>query len=56
MDENSKANAAPAPEEKAQELTPEELNKVAGGGASPTQPNEAGWVELNSFSYQKIQY
>lgn len=55
MDENSKVDASQTPEEKAEELTPEELNKVAGGsglptGQIPTQKPES-WIEINSFQW-----
>jgi hypothetical protein len=51
MDEDSKSNA---PEE-AQELTPEELNKVSGGAGTPgseisTEGHEK-WIEVGSFSW-----
>jgi hypothetical protein len=56
MDENSKSNANETPEEKATELTPEELNKVAGGAGQPllvpaVQQHEEGWIEVNSFQW-----
>ena len=44
MDETSKTETNQAPEDKAQELTPEELSQVAGGG-----PGHGGWIGIDSF-------
>jgi hypothetical protein len=43
MDENPN-------DEKTKELTPEELNEVAGGGTAPA-PRPDNWIELNSFQW-----
>lgn len=51
MDENPKSGAPETADEKAKELTPEELNNVTGGISESMKSGAEGWIEINSFKW-----